>query len=506
MEAQTLCALMLKAKKVFAREQTFLSFPISPLPYTPRQLDFFDESSAAALLESIHHRQEFSTVVDLIPPGEAWQPAGDGRLSQAYESVLASAELAVSSRTADEESRYAAARDELRNGDQDSDKLVAYRKCRDAYLLAEQRYTAARLTAASATAQEQRQWEETTSPALRRELAELMEAWMFEGFKEDIENAQAQVATLGARSPAMTWSDWRAHFNPDVDSLTDAMDGTSVMPAGFSPGNAVAEGAWRSFTLSPAEVSALLHEAPPAWLAATLGAAPAEATQSISFEFSSAAIVRPWFDPALFKARFWRFGPGDRMLSDGKSPPTGECPAYVAAVVFARRISVTGAASSAPAPARFEGFRFLHTEALEHASIIERVSTPPPAPAPPHHQISPHLMMRREALTTPSAFTAAAPPTSAGLARRRIAADEAITGRGLLAAIEVQPPPARAVSPVTANARALNQFARLKVDRAVQEENAPAPEHVADPDTIYVLAFICKPLPQCPDPDPALQW
>ena len=74
MDATTLCALMLKAKKVFAKEQTFLSFPITPLPFAPRQLDFFDQSNAAALLESIHHRKEFSTVVDLIATGEAWQP------------------------------------------------------------------------------------------------------------------------------------------------------------------------------------------------------------------------------------------------------------------------------------------------------------------------------------------------------------------------------------------------------------------------------------------------
>jgi hypothetical protein len=449
-----------------------------------------------------------------------------------YDSVLDSAEVAESARTAEEEAQYQAARDVLRSGDHDSDKLVAYRRCRDAYLLAEQRYTAASLTAASAGPDDQRQWEQTTKPLLRRELAELMQAWMFEGFKEEIENAQTQVATLGARSPSTTWGDWRSHYNPDVDALSDAMDGTSVMPAGFSPSNAVAEGAWRSFTLSPPEVSALLQEAPPAWLTAMLGAAPPQATQSISFEFSSAAIVRPWFDPALFKARFWRFGQQDRMLSDGRSPPTGECPAYVAAVVFARRVLVTGAA--APAPAPFEGFGLLQAANLSRARVIKRAFTPLTDPTLEPGEIPPHLLMRRRhALADTSAFAAVAPASIGTLARRRqFMALDATTAGAMLVAAQPRPSPAPAAAHAAVNTRTLNQFARMKVDRAIENPTfvraswavdpvpavvapphpapapvpTPAPAPAADPNTVYVLAFICKPLPQCPNPDPALQW
>ena len=36
---------------------------------------------------------------------------------------------------------------------------------------------------------------------------------------------------------------------------------------------------------------------------------------------------------------------------------------------------------------------------------------------------------------------------------------------------------------------------------------APSSVETTAPDeTIYILAFICKPLPKCPNPDPTLQW
>ena len=83
-----------EGKKSICQEQTFLSFPISPLPYTPSQLDFFDQANAEALLQCIHRRKDFSTLVDGVPTGEAWQPAGDVRILKLYSSVLQTAELA----------------------------------------------------------------------------------------------------------------------------------------------------------------------------------------------------------------------------------------------------------------------------------------------------------------------------------------------------------------------------------------------------------------------------
>lgn len=526
MEATTLCALMLKAKKVFAKEQTFLSFPISPLPYTPRQLDFFDQSTPAALLESAHHRAEFSTVVDAIATGEAWQPTGDTRLSETYDSILDTAELAISTRTGDEEAQFQLARAILRTADEDSDKLIAYRQRRDAYVLAEQRYTAAALTAVNAGENEKLQWSNTTAPLLKRELAELLQAWMFDGFKEEVETAQMQVATLSARSPSLTWAEWRGRCNPDVDSLNDPLDGRSVMPSGFSPSNAIAPEAWRGFSLSPTEVSALLQEAPPAWLTTMLGTATPQATQAISFEFSSAAVVRPWFDPAMFKARFWKFAQDERKLSDGKSPATGECPAYVAALVFARKVRVTDAGlHPTPTPSvPFEGFHFLQAAQLSKAHLLTYILEPATDPDLQQGERSPHVLVKRRLAAEGRPFTTikaahAVPLTATQTALR-------VDGRATF--MFTPPPPAAAKSVLSA--RSMSQFNRMKIMRSADlvalnsqmvlipnfpvvdiTPPAPAPAPVspspaASDDTIFVLAFICKSLQQCPNPDIELQW
>ena len=394
----------------------------------------------------------------------------------------------------------------MRTDDHDSDKLMAYRKARDAYLLAEQRYTAASMTAANAQSDEKLEWQHTTGPMLRRELAELMQTWIFDGFKDEIETAQVQVATLGARSPALAWAEWQGRYNPDIDAIHDALDGTSVMPSGFSPSNAISNEAWRSFTLSPAEVSTLLQEAPPDWVQAMLGAAPRQATQTIKFEFSSAAIVRPWFDPGVFKARFWRFAEASRKLSDGKTPPTGECPAYVTALVFARKVNVTGTdPRTIPLPTEpFEGFRFAEAAHLARADVLKPKDSPLNDSSLERGEIPPHSLGRRR-------HSGTVPAGEHLVARNRVFEAGNTTFNTKAAAAAVHAPIAATAVPTAAiSARGLAWFNRLKIDRSPDrvQPTSPSPpsQPVAMEETIYVLAFICKSLAQCPDPDPDLRW
>jgi hypothetical protein len=463
MQAATACALMLKARKVFANEQTFLSFPVAPLPFAPRQLDFFRQEDAAAVRDSLRHRKDFSVLVDAVPTGEAWQPAGPARLSEVYRSILDAAVVAKA-RSPGDEARYQAARAVLRTGPRESDKLLAYRRCRDAWLVAQQRFDAARLTAESADGLDKLDWQHL-APRLRAELAELQRAWLLDGFKEEVEAAQALLATLAATSPALAWSDWLARCNSDIDAITDPADGSSVLPSGFSPSNAVAEGAWRDFALTPAEVTALLEEAPAAWRDTLLAGAPPRGTEALTFEFSSAAVLRPWFDPALFKARFWRFAEPGRRLSDGAVPPAGECPAYVAGLVFARRISADG--SGTPA-----GLGFGHATGLPRGRVVPRPVSPADDPELLPGEVPPHLRDRRRAAAFAATHRAAHPAAaSAG------------------------------------HAPSLAVFEQMRSERAADRLAATATSALATADEpVYVLAFICKPLALCPHPDPELAW
>ena len=87
MDSAVQLALMSKAKKVFGADDTFLSFPVSPLPYTKRQLDFFAQQDADALRQSLQNLQAFSTLVNLIPSDEAWLPTETRFLWDVYEEV-----------------------------------------------------------------------------------------------------------------------------------------------------------------------------------------------------------------------------------------------------------------------------------------------------------------------------------------------------------------------------------------------------------------------------------
>ena len=105
MDAAAQLALMVKAKAVFGAPDTFVSFPVSPLPYTKRQLDFYAQSSAGEVAESLQHLHAFSTLVNLVPGGEAWVPTESRYLWDAYRAML-EGHFADSQRTADEEADY----------------------------------------------------------------------------------------------------------------------------------------------------------------------------------------------------------------------------------------------------------------------------------------------------------------------------------------------------------------------------------------------------------------
>jgi hypothetical protein len=201
-------------------------------------------------------------------------------------------------------------------------------------------------------------------------------------------------------------------------------------------------------------------------------------------------VVRPWFVPELFRSRFWRFSDATRVISGGSSPPAGDCPAYVTAIVFARKVVEQRPPSARPSGDAFSGFRFLvAVRDVERRNTLERGA---------RARITP------DALTAQVAARAAQPALAHQLNVRQTRA--AMAGPGLVSAglggmahshtmlfkrlstqgipRLVEPPPALPPTPAP-------------------PPSAPAP--TAD-DSVYVLAFVCKRVPLCPNPDPRLQW
>lgn len=339
-------ALMSKAKKVFEKEGTFLSFPVTPLAYKKEDFEFFSQVSASDLLQSKKNLNAFSILVNLIPSGESWLPTETKFLWDVYKDILSQGICASSTRTAEEEMALQKAKAYLKiPGEggilQDSPQVTVYNQYKDVYCMLEQEYMEARSSGeAAADEEEKKQWRDIDEPAFRNKLLELEKKWILDGYKNEVEIARSQYISLSAKSPILTWSEWVENFNPDIDSQVSADDLSLVFPSCFAPSNALEESSWKSFSLDEVEVKALINETSVDLRNLFSIDTNVSSIKSISLEFSSATVKRSWFESEIFRSRFWRFSDDTKVISDGDTPPSGDCPAYVTAIVFARKIAI----------------------------------------------------------------------------------------------------------------------------------------------------------------------
>lgn len=549
MDSAVQLALMSKAKKVFGAENTFLSFPIAALPYDQRQLDFYTEHGAEDARQNLQNLQEFSTLVNLIPSNETWVPGESKFLWETYAQILKEANFATSTRTPQEEIEYQKALSFLRTANQegiweDSVPVKTYKQYKDAYLVAQQAYLAAKMTAECLTnPDEQKKWRDVDEIHHRENLDTLQAQWVIAGYKNEVENAQNTVMNLGARSPIQTWNNWQNHFNTDIDSQTAATNNFTYFPSFFAPSNALQEGAWKPFKLSEEEITSIINEVP-LEQRSQFSSDGKTKIKSISFEFSSATIIRPWFTSDIFRARFWRFPDTNKFVSDGCNPPTGSCPAYVAAVIFARKVLVEekpieheqGDAkpldgylfSTVVAPELFVQKK--HTTDILKAAIEPSDKLTTVADSNPdwlvrntHKEsvklaVDPNIFQTQsvEALVKqPMAFQLRTDVSSTrqvhAAALSSVTQNLAVTrasNETVLRDLSVHNDPIPLVTQVRPNVLIKRQsavFTRLP-EMMNQENSTVISQSPVQNDKIYILAFVCKVLPKCPDPDTTLQW
>lgn len=499
MDATAQLALMTKAKIVFERPGTFLSFPaLVPMPFSPAELDFgkalSDPKVSAALVE-------FSRAVNQCPSGVIFQGDSDQYLWEHYDHWLNAMSLAQDELSPDQDAAYTHAKALLAAQDAtglviDSPALSNYKQWRDKYMAAVQAYKSAQTTASMAQdAAAKTQWQNTDEPRLRAVVAAAMADWETKGTKTAIDAAQAKVAACEARMPSKVQLEWRSAYNPDLDHFTDPTTNATCGPSGFAPAN-ICDHPWTTFTLTADEIRGLTAQASKE-LQNIFGDTGASGISSISFEFCSAAVVRTWFNSAVFDARFWKFSDGEPDLSDGAAPAEGAWSAYVNAVVFARHIRVTTVSAPHAPPAPISTFPAV---ALR-PEVMHMLAAKQPAPA-----VHPPVMMM---MARPMAAPAATGVLAAGSQRANLANSAPL-------------PPPRPVTvnpalrlnaavyriPPAANGPVLAQPAPAPAPAPTPMPTpapAPTPPHPED-DQVSILAFICRSLPKVPNPDPALHW
>jgi hypothetical protein len=486
MDAFTQLALIAKARRVFETEDTFLSFPaLSPIAYAPEELAF--AAPGAMTAQSLGLMSEFARLANAIPRGPIAPQEEDEYLWDVYEDVLQTAHLAQGEFSPADAARYETATRLLYTHSADglpcdSDAYKEYKQHRDAHIAALEEYRNGQLSAESSDDEGLRtQWREA-EPRLREEVDRCEQLWNTHGRKGDIEEALQVEQACAARAPSLVWNDWKTSFLADLDTQTD----TSLInfaPTSLAPYDFV-DDLWPSFTLTMPEMQRLAREAPPE-LRELLGSTAPEGLRGVSFEYRSVAVTRPWFRPALFKSRIWRLPEGADVLSAGTAALDGRCPAYISAIVFARHIRVQ---TRQPVPPRTPG------------GVVHRL------PADPRVARRPRPAVREHRDGAPDRRATSPDPRVVVLARQ--------TGprRPVRGATASRPRPTVHVRPAGSTAVRVNRagFAsrRPRTPPAAQPAAAvpaAAPAQDLTPE-LTVLAFVCKRLSRCPDPDPALSW
>ena len=511
MDALAQLALMTKAKLMFESPDTFLSFPaLMPISYAPDQMKFADAST----VQQLQAFADFSTWTNSLPQGTLFPSSPTDMLWDVYRGVLDNAQVAQGSLTPDESASLAAAQSFLttQGGEGvlvDTPEVVAYKQYQQAYFAANQDYNNQNITATTSSDPGVRAaWTNGGDAAARAAVQSAESDWEAKGYKAQVEQAQLVAKTLGAKSPQLKWGTWSALCNPDIDFPTSPSGGT-FGPTIFTPANIADQPNWPSFSVVGGDIPNLVSQAP-AELKSLFGSTSGASTiDTLSFEYCSVGLSRPWFKPELFTSKFWRFADANEQLSDGNSPPSGEWPAYICAVVFARNISVKMVSTGPAPPPR----QFLPAFPILNTTLIRPVPQPAPRPLPLYLRSGIKLNQSiRSGPTAAAAVGVRVNTASVPMSRVAVMAPAAALPQERLmrqiGGVAISAPAA----PARSNAIALNPALRARLSAAaftMTPSQSGAPQPAPTPlvnNTISVLAFVCKKLPRCPDPDSSLKW
>lgn len=464
-DASVVLGLAGKISTVFADPgQTYLSFPLNLHGMASSR---FEGINRVETPEDAAGLAEFSAIMSELPNGPLWQPSGEKRLWSVYGDVLSKTQLAKSTLTAAEKDRYQEVDELLNDRSPDGTRVpsamaLAYAQYADAYWAAVREYNNRKGQAEISDDQDiQDAWEQD-KPTLHATMQDAMDSWRADGHREEVDRARREFNDFASRSPANAWAEYRKHFDPNLPDIffQTGPNGSLYLPAGYLPSDVV-NLTWNTITLNREDLKKYTEEAPQELRSRLETGSVDSNIDFVSFEYSSVSITRPWFMPEVFESRAWRFYENERtrVLSDGKTPPTGECTAYISDLLLARNITIgrAGPASNAnllflPNSAKTVDIA-LHTrpvlaETLEAEAAERRI-------------LGGGRLNRPASLATP---------------RGRIHVQPTVEAKRLPARAEPPPRPRSAASTTT------------------------------EPDQLIFLAFICRLLPRSPNPDSYADW
>ncbi len=350
MESTVEAALAAKMLKLFPpTPEELLAFPVAGAGLTLAELALFERpgESAEEIRLRTHHRAQFARLVNQVPVDALrWAPE-DRTVWGEYKRALDDAEMAATVLTASERTSLERATAYLTDTvTTDGVETRVYSSAVQAYYQygevaekAERAYLDELVTAQMSQDPAVRAaWENGRRLQLEAERDRARQDLAVLGHQAEVEAAQATVAALGAKDPQVRrlalLGDYEACTEPDLVGG----DPVGVQSTFYSPSDVFTPSStWNTLHVSADEVSGLLAEVPPE-LAASATGGPGSIV-SLTVEYASVSVVRPWFDPTFLAMRSWRLPEGD-VLSDGGVPRHGRLPGYVSDLVVARKVTV----------------------------------------------------------------------------------------------------------------------------------------------------------------------
>ena len=189
-----------------------------------------------------------------------------------------------------------------------------------------------------------------------------MNAWVSSGYKNEYDQIAAYIDQVMQRDMSMLKQQYRETL--DRSLITGLVSGTEFPLTTVSPANFATSSGWTSFTFSQSQYndkttsdvhnnSIKVDQTSKSWFhkqhysygkthnTQELDMNFDMSSLKISFKICQVNIVRPWFKPAFFNSKYWRFDESNpvlkgQMLSTGGAKPTGLLPAYPTAMLLVK--------------------------------------------------------------------------------------------------------------------------------------------------------------------------
>lgn len=245
----------------------------------------------------------------------------------------------------------------------ESPAMLAYLAKKQAYETAVIEYATRLSQANNGSAGDLIAWQQSGG-IFKRRATEALRDWIANGYKNDIERAQAMISHITGQSMVL-WKDNLIQGLDQIENNTTGAFGYPFYPASVIPGTFARSDGWTRFSersLSSKASSSTSQQSGGTKFGLSLGfvtlgggggggktehrSESSSSSFGLEFSYAPVEIMRPWFHPDFFLSRGWRPSPGfvrdyqTTKHSDGKQPPSGAMIGYPTKALFVKDLVI----------------------------------------------------------------------------------------------------------------------------------------------------------------------